>query len=257
MMVPVTDWDGVQYAKVNTLQQWLAERALSGLVLDDVGSLLDVGCGDGRITAAVAARIPEATVVGLDPSPRMIAVAPAAGNLSFELGDVVSMTYAQRFDAAISFNALHWVSDQQRALERIAAALRPSGRALLVFVCRGPRPSLEDVAMEVATTVRWRAFFAGFEAPFVHPEVTAWSLLAERCGLAVRSSDMQDLTWDFGSREAFQRWCEVGFGAWTARLPAASTTEFVTEVTDAYASVSGAAGVFRFMQLRAGLELVT
>lgn len=147
-MKAVTDWDGVEYRKVNTLQQWLADGALASLDLEGVGSLLDIGCGDGQITADIAARIPEATVVGLDPSPRMIAIAPAIGSLTFELGDVCSMTYTQHVDAVVSFNALHWVLDQRRALQRIAAALRPAGWAKLIFVCRGARPSLEDVAMQ-------------------------------------------------------------------------------------------------------------
>jgi trans-aconitate 2-methyltransferase len=89
----VTDWDGVEYRKVKTLQQWLADRALSGLDLHAVGSLLDIGCGGGRITAEIAARIRKATVVGLDPSPHMIAIAPTHGSLSFELGDVCLMIW--------------------------------------------------------------------------------------------------------------------------------------------------------------------
>jgi trans-aconitate 2-methyltransferase len=121
----MTDWDGTEYRRVSDLQQWLADRALDGLDLDRVRSLLDVGCGDGRITAEIARRIPEADVVGLDPSPRRISVAPASGRLSFELGDVRTMTYEDQFDAVVSFNALHWVLDQRLALSRIAAALRP------------------------------------------------------------------------------------------------------------------------------------
>ena len=101
----MADWDGTEYRKVSDLQQWLAYRALDGLNLDGVGSLLDVGCGDGRITAEIARRIVAADVVGLDPSPRMISIAPAGGNLTFELGDVCSMTYQSRFDAVVSFNA--------------------------------------------------------------------------------------------------------------------------------------------------------
>ena len=54
MIRSVSDWDGVAYRRVNNLQQWLADRALDDLDLDGVQNLLDVGCGDGRITALVA-----------------------------------------------------------------------------------------------------------------------------------------------------------------------------------------------------------
>ena len=176
----MTDWDGTEYRRVSDLQQWLAGRALERLELDGVGSLLDVGCGDGRITAEIAGRIPDADVVGLDPSPRMISIAPAGGRLSFELGDVRTMTYSRRFDVVVSFNALHWVLDQRLALSRITAALRPSGWALLVFVCDGERPSLESVAMQVVRSAAWQPYFDGFEAPFIHPEVEAWT---QDCGV--------------------------------------------------------------------------
>jgi len=251
----MADWDGTEYRRVSDLQQWLADRALDGLDLDGVGSLLDVGCGDGRITAEIARRIPDADVVGLDPSPRMISVAPAGGRLTFELGDVSAMTYESRFDAVVSFNALHWVLDQRRALGRIAAALRPSGWALLVFVCAGERPSLESVAMQIVRSARWQAYFEGFEAPFVHPEVGTWSDIAESCGLRVVDTTVDDLEWDFESRERFSRWCSVGFGGWTDHLPADAARAFVSDVVDAYAQATGSPSVFRLLQLRAQLSL--
>jgi trans-aconitate 2-methyltransferase len=253
--IAMTDWDGTEYRQVSDLQQWLADRALDGLDLDGVRSLLDVGCGDGRITAEIARRIPEADVVGLDPSPRMISVAPARGRLTFELGDVSTMGYESRFDAVVSFNALHWALDQRAALSRIAAALRPSGWALLVFVCAGERPSLESVAMQIVRSPRWQSSFEGFEVPFVHPDVATWTNIAESCGLRVVDTTVDDLSWDFGSRDRFVRWCSVGFGGWTDHLPASAGAAFVRDVVDAYAQATGSESVFRFLQLRAQLSL--
>jgi trans-aconitate 2-methyltransferase len=252
--IAMVDWDGTEYRKVSDLQQWLADRALDGLTLDGVRSLLDVGCGDGRITAEIARRIGEADVVGLDPSPRMISIAPAGGKLTFELGDVCSMTYQSRFDAVVSFNALHWVLDQRLALTRIAAALRPSGWAFLVFVCAGQRPSLESVAMNVVRSAGWQPHFEGFVAPFVHPDVGVWTDTAESCGLRVVETTVDDLEWDFESRERFSRWCSVGFGGWTDHLPRATADAFVSDVVEAYADATGSASVFRFLQLRARLK---
>jgi trans-aconitate 2-methyltransferase len=251
----MADWDGAEYRRVNSLQQWLADRALRDLTLDEVSSVLDVGCGDGRITAEISARVPAGRVVGIDPSPRMISIAPAGGRLRFEVGDVIGMTYAREFDLVVSFNALHWVLDQRAALDRIGAALLPGGRALLVFVCAGARPSLESVAMEVAATPRWAGSFAGFSAPFVHPVVADWCALAVSTGLNVAATAVDDLAWDFGSRDAFARWCAVGFGAWTARLTDAAAGQFVDDVVSAYEPVAGGAGQFRFMQLRAELQI--
>ncbi len=245
----MTDWDGESYRRVNTLQQWLAARALEDVDLEGVRSLLDVGCGDGRVTEQLAARIPGGHCIGIDPSPGMIAVAPAGPALTFEVGEVTAMTFDDEFDLVVSFNALHWVADQRGALEAIATALHRPGRALLVFVCGGARPSIEDVAMTVAMRAAWAPAFAGFVAPYVHPDPQVWRADVAAAGLQVGEVRVDDLAWDFGSREAFSAWCTVGFGGWTSRLPDAQVPAFVDQVVDAYEAATGSAQTFRFMQL--------
>ena len=245
----MTGWDGVDYLRVNTLQQWLAARALEDVDLHGVHSLLDVGCGDGRVTQQLATRIPDGRCVGLDPSPGMIAVAPTGPGLTFEVGDVEAMTFRDEFDLVVSFNALHWVAAQRVALGAIARALHRPGRTLLVFVCAGPRPSLEDVAMTVTRSGRWAASFDGFVAPYVHPAPTVWRSDVEAAGMRVEAVRVDDLDWDFGSREAFTAWCTVGFGGWTSRLPDDAVPDFMAEVVDAYAEATGSDQTFRFMQL--------
>ncbi len=250
----MTGWDGASYRRVNTLQQWLAARALEDVDLDGVRSLLDVGCGDGRVTQQLADRIHVGRCVGLDPSPGMIAVAPPGPGLTFEVGDVPTMTFRDEFDLVVSFNALHWVAEQQAALRAISAALHRPGRALLVFVCEGQRPSLEDVAMEVTRSPRWAASFAGFVTPYVHPEPDEWRADVEATGMRVDATRVDDLSWDFGSREAFTAWCTVGFGSWTAWLSDDEAVEFMAQVVDAYATATGSAQTFRFMQLMGSIS---
>jgi trans-aconitate 2-methyltransferase len=250
----MTGWDGADYRRVSSLQQWLAARALADVDLQGARSLLDVGCGDGRVTAQLAARLPGGSCVGLDPSPGMIAVAPTAPGLSFVVGDVVTMEYADAFDLVVSFNALHWVHDQAAALAAVAEALHRPGRALLVLVCAGPRPSLEDVAMGVTRRARWASAFEGFQAPYVHPDPEHWAALAGTAGLQVADLRVDDLSWDFATREAFTDWCTVGFGSWTSRLPPDHVEPFVAEVVEAYAEETGSDHVFRFMQLVGRLD---
>jgi trans-aconitate 2-methyltransferase len=245
----VSGWDGVSYRRVNTLQQWLAGRALDDVDLGGVRSLLDVGCGDGRITQSLAAQIPGARCVGIDPSPGMIAVAPAADGIVFEVGAAETMTFDDEFDFVVSFNALHWVLDQDRALGAITAAMHRGGRAVLVFVCHGPRPSLEDIAMTVTRSPRWSASFPDFSAPFVHPDPEQWQRDAQAIGLPASDLRVDDLAWDFGSRDAFAAWCAVGFGGWTGNLSVQDGHEFVEDVVAAYTAEIGSDHVFRFLQL--------
>ncbi|WP_342800443.1 class I SAM-dependent methyltransferase [Nocardia sp. No.11] len=254
----MADWDGAGYAHISALQRTMATDAVASVVVTGAERVLDVGCGDGYVTRLIAARVPGGSVLGVDPSPRMIEVARTADdqltNVAFQVGDVTTMTFDADFDLAVSFNALHWVVDQETAYRHIAAALAPGGQVLAQYVCAGPRPSIEDIAMAVTGDARWSAAFADFPRPYVHIEPDALPAIAANADLEVTARSVTDREWDFGSREAFARWCTVGFADWTARLPAADVPIFVNEVVDRYEAVIGRPGLFRFLQLRAELS---
>ena len=257
-MSVMTDWDGKGYEQISDLQRHLAARTLAGLTFRGDEQLLDVGCGDGFITRSIAARLPRGSVVGVDASPRMIEVArsrpdPAGTDIRFEICGVLELAYSGDFDVVVSFNTLHWVVDQRDALAAIARATRPDGRVVVQVVCAGSRPSLEQLAMQVSARPRWRSAFVDFAAPFVHVDPAEYGDLAASAGLLVTSQVVDDVQWDFGSREGFVRWCTVGFADWTARLADGQVAQWVDDVVTAYQDTIGAAGLFRFMQLRAEL----
>ncbi len=252
----MTDWDGKGYEEISDLQRHLAQRTLSELVFRGDERLLDVGCGDGYVTRAIAARLPHGSVVGIDASPRMIETAtsrpdPVGTVVRFEVGDVRALPFVDEFDVVVSFNVLHWLVDQQAALSAIARAVRPGGRVIVQQVCAGPRLSLEQLAMDVCARPQWRAAFTRFAAPFIHVHPIDYPEIAAAAGLVVTSQKVDDVSWDFGSRAAFTRWCTVGFADWTARLDPDSIVAWVDEVVDGYQSLIGRPGLFRFMQLRA------
>jgi len=254
----MADWDGKGYEQISDLQRHLAQRTLAELSFAGDERLLDVGCGDGFISRAIAARLPNGSVVGIDASPRMIETAdarpdPPGSTIRFEVGDVLAMPYVDEFDVVVSFNVLHWLVDQHGALSAIARATRPGGRVIIQMVCAGARQSLESLAMQVCAKPRWRVAFAGFAAPFIHVDPVEYPEIAAAAGLVVTSQHVDDISWDFGSRAAFTRWCTVGFADWTARLDPDSIAPWVAEVVDDYQALVGRPGLFRFMQLRAEL----
>jgi trans-aconitate 2-methyltransferase len=154
-------WVAVDYARFSSLQEAMASEVLERLQLRGDEAVLDVGCGDGRLSARIAERLAHGSVLGVDASADMIgfardkfAAAQPQGRLSFEVADARRLSYDRRFDLVVSFNALHWVPEQAAALRGIAAALRPGGRALLRVVVKGEQTSLEEVAESVRGEVK-------------------------------------------------------------------------------------------------------
>ena len=255
----MADWSGEDYAKISGLQRTMIEEAKAGLALGEADRVLDVGCGDGYLTRAIARMVPRGYAAGADPSRRMIATAHAAQAPTesgpwFVLADARQLPFGSCFDLVVSFNALHWVPEQRQALSQIAAVLRPRGRALIQVVCAGERKSLETVAMETCRDPRWADRFSGFAAPFVHVDPDAYGDLASSAGLTLEGLTVTDREWDYGSRAKFRQWCQVGTTAWTDRLPPADRDRFVDGLVEAYQEIVGEPGLFRFMQMRAELR---
>jgi trans-aconitate 2-methyltransferase len=249
----VTQWQGENYRDIAKPQRSLASRTLSSLVLEGHERILDVGCGDGTITMQLADRVsPPGRMLGIDPSPSMIAaarkLAANRSNVDFEVNDVLTMRYRREFDLVVSFNALHWVHELEVAFQRIAGALIDGGRATLQFVCAGDRPSLEEVIAATCQNERWSESFRSFRQPYEHRHPDQLRALAESAGLTVTRLAVDDELWNFGSRDAFAAWCKGTFGPWTDGWGLESKTQFISDVLDAYESVIGAPGGFRFLQ---------
>ncbi|HEX5907055.1 MAG TPA: methyltransferase domain-containing protein [Propionibacteriaceae bacterium] len=171
-------------------------------------------------------------------------------------GEAATLAYHAEFDLVVSFNALHWELRWQQALHRIRDALRTGGRALLVQVCDGERPSLEDVIMQTCAAPRWSGSFAGFEAPFVHVAPDAYVAAATASRFAVDHAEVDDLRWNFSSRAAFAAWCAAGMVSWTSRLANDQRQAFIDDVLSAYAEISGSDSVFAFLQFTVELTAI-
>src|SRR5262249_9704168 len=144
---------------------------------------------------------------------------PVQANLRFELADVRRLPYRDEFDLVVSFNALHWVPEQDAALCSIRAVLKPAGRALLRLVPEGRRICLEDVIEDVRHDARWAGYFPGFQRPYNHPTPEEYRALATRNRLRVVRIAVEDRAWDFKTREAFVAFCRATCVEWTRCLP--------------------------------------
>jgi trans-aconitate methyltransferase len=255
----MTEWHASAYSRQSGLQQAMAEEQLGLLTLEGSERILDVGCGDGKITAEMAARVPRGSVLGVDPSRDMIAFAsshfgpPGLANLRFDVADVRCLPYRDAFDLVVSFNALHWVPEQDVAFGSIRAALRLGGQVVLRLVPEGRRKCLEDAIEDVRHRPRWADHFSGFRRPCIHFPPEQYRALAEQCGFRVVRLRVEDKAWDFKTREAFVAFGRATFVEWTRCLPENEWQAFITEVLDLYQTVAAdspqEANTFKFYQM--------
>jgi trans-aconitate 2-methyltransferase len=162
-MVAADAWNPQQY------ERFAAERAqpfwdLAALVEGDrpIRRAVDLGCGTGQLTAALAARLGIGEMAGIDSSPAMLAEAAAHAGpaVRFEEGDIARWTSPADRDLVFSNAALQWVPDHVGVVTRWWAALRPGGQLAVQIPANAGHPS-HRVAAEVAADEPFRSAMGG------------------------------------------------------------------------------------------------
>jgi trans-aconitate 2-methyltransferase len=236
----------------------MAAEVLALLKLRGNERILDVGCGNGKTTAAIAERVPQGSVTGVDASADMIAFAKEHWtadhpNLQFAVSDARHLPFQHEFDLIVSFNALHWITDQALPLQAIHAALKQDGKAQLRLVPKGQRKSIEDVIEETRRSPRWAGYFKGFRDPYLHLTPEQYGALAGQQGFRVLSNKTSDKAWDFESRATFVALSKVTMIEWTQHLPEPDRPAFINDVLNRYQHVAaqapGEENYFRFYQM--------
>lgn len=123
------------------------QAALAGL--EPPRSILDAGCGDGRLAGTLARRYPRASVLGIDPDADKISLARAASragpNLRFEVGAVGGSDLGLRFDGIVCIDVLEHIRDDEGAFQWLARHLAPQGALILHVPASGQRHVFNSV----------------------------------------------------------------------------------------------------------------
>ena len=127
------EWNADTYHRVSNPQFDWGLPVLARLPLEGHELVLDVGCGTGRLTRELAARVPRGRVIAVDRSANMLAVAGAylaqsAVPVRLVQADAASLPFRGVADAVFSTATFHWVLDHPRLFGSVYAALKPGGR---------------------------------------------------------------------------------------------------------------------------------
>ena len=132
------DHNAVHYTRHSSLQNGLAKDVLSTFSVNPEASVLDVGCGDGRVTAELAMRAIKGSVIGLDASPSMIESASTNfpenhfPNLHFQLVSIEEVVFSHPFNLITSFSCFHWLREPKKILQKLISSLEKDGELLIL-----------------------------------------------------------------------------------------------------------------------------
>ncbi|GBE01940.1 trans-aconitate 2-methyltransferase [bacterium BMS3Abin08] len=231
-------WDGRDYQQFSKYQTEEGIKLIELLNVRNGESILDVGCGNGLLTLDIAKNDPKGLVLGIDSSGDMLKKAEEnkreqdVGNVDFQLKDVLSVDYENRFDAIFSNSALHWIKDHGELLTRFHKALNPGGRMALGFASRGNIDSFLEIINHIMEDDEFSTSFKGFNFSWYFPGKEYNGLLKdagfERCELKFKSVEIRM------TKEELMGWFRtVGMPYW-GHLPAPLSGEFFDRVVNEY-----------------------
>lgn len=176
------EFDGKKYEQASAHQKQWGSRLVQELELKGSERILDLGCGDGELTAQLAGRVPGGTVLGIDASAGMIEAAQkhAAENLRFERRDINALDWDHEFDVVFSNAALHWIKDHGPLLDGVFRALRRGGAARFNFAGDGNCAHFFKVVREAMALPAYRRYFDDFDWPWFMPSVKQYEDLMHR-----------------------------------------------------------------------------
>jgi len=131
------EWDADTYDEVSDPQFEWGTEVLGRLELNGEETVLDAGCGSGRVAAELLKRLPNGQLIAVDGSEAMIEKAKErlGGEVTYVVADLSELEVAEPVDLIFSTATFHWITDHDRLFARLKAALRPGGR--LVAQCGG------------------------------------------------------------------------------------------------------------------------
>jgi trans-aconitate 2-methyltransferase len=192
MAAATRDWDAGTYHRVSVPHEEWARSVLDRLSLRGDETVLDAGCGSGRVTGLLIERLPKGRVVAVDGSPSMVekvgeTLRPGDAAL---LSDLTELELEQRVDAVFSSAVFHWVLDHDLLFRRLEAVLRPGGAIAAQCGGAGNINRLRGICDEVTGEEPFATHFGGFETPWnyagakeTEARLTAAGFVDVRCWL--------------------------------------------------------------------------
>lgn len=233
-------WNAQDYARNSSAQWKWALELIDKLPLRGDETLLDIGCGDGKITAVLAERLPRGRAVGIDASAAMVTLAqehfPAEDypNLSFRQADAAELDLSERFDAVFSNATLHWIADHRAVLRGLGRCLKHGARILFQMGGRGNTLGIEAAFRSRMEDSSWQEYFTGFQKPHHYYGPEEYQQWLPEAGFRARRVELIPKDMQHEGPDGLKGWLRTTWFPYTNHVPEAQRDTFLAEVLDAY-----------------------
>ena len=233
----VTDWNAAAYDDLSDPQFEWGMAVLSKVELNGAERVLDAGCGSGRLTEELLARLPAGEVLALDSSPQMLEQARQrlqrfGPRVEFVRASLQEFELARKVDGIFSNAVFHWVPDHAAMFRCLRRALEPGGWLVAQFGGVGNLARTHRRTGEVAEQAPFHEHLRGVEYGPHFEDVESTRHRMEAAGFRVSEAALHTVEARFERRERYEAFLRtVVLRQPIAKLPTELQSEFLQEIS--------------------------
>ncbi|MDD5359186.1 MAG: methyltransferase domain-containing protein [Sulfurovaceae bacterium] len=227
-----TSWDPNKYNVNSKGQAIWAKELIDKIGIEGYESILDIGCGDGKITEDLA-QITTGEVVGIDFDQNMVDFAKEIYKKpTFIQMDAQNINFENRFDIVFSNAALHWVQDHKAVVNGIYKALKRNGKAILQMGGEGNAKDVFEALEKI--TPNYAKYLQGYKSPYRFCSDIYYNDLLGQVGFSKYNAKLIQKDMVHDDVTAFKGWLETTWFPFIDRIPKSLKETFLKEWIDTY-----------------------
>lgn len=234
-------WRADEYHDLSIAQELAASQLLSHLKIKEDYHILDIGCGDGKISAKLSTMVNEGLVLAIDKSSEMVQFAVqnfskhSYPNLGYKVLSAEEISFHNEFDIVFSSFSLQWIKNKKDFFQKARLALKKEGALALIVPLR-VSPELEEAVDAVLALPEWYGYFEGFHPGWYFSDSEAIKRDVGECFSQISRFHTTVQEVFFPSREALEKYILLWF-PYLRPLPIDLRNLFFQEVLDKYFSL--------------------
>jgi trans-aconitate 2-methyltransferase len=243
-MILAREWDAGEYERLSAPQTRWGVEVLGRVDVRGDEAAIDAGCGTGRVTELLLAKLPEGSVLAIDGSRAMVEAARRrfAGEprVRVERQDLLSLEVEERVDLIFSTATFHWIWDHDRLFENLARAIKPGGRLVAQCGGEGNISRATKATRETMQEERFLEYFLGWQDDKYYADAESTARRLEAAGFEEVETWLHEEVAAFDSVDELARFLgTIVLGGHLEKLPQEERGPFAAAVAEKVVEVDG------------------
>jgi len=240
------------------------QELISKLKLKHNDHVLDIGCGDGKLTVEIANIVAGGEVIGIDSSEEMINLAAkryppeSHSNLHFQILDARELNFDEQFDVVFSKAVPHRFPDHLSLLPIMFKSLKPGGRVLLQMGGKGNASEVLKILTILISKSPWKQYFENFEFPYSFYGPEEYDKWTKEVGFKKSRIELIPKDMAFDDQSGFEGWIRTTWLPYLKSIPENLRNNFISELCDRYLQSypSDMKGLIQVKMVRLEVDLI-